>query len=109
MKVLITGGAGFIGFHTAEKFLSEGWEIVTVDNYNNYYDPNLKFARTEKMSDGNAEKLDIQDYDDINESIRENKPDLVIHLAASAGVRYSMEHPQEYIDNNFCCACSILL
>ena len=100
MKVLITGGAGFIGFHTAEKFLSEGWEIVTVDNYNNYYDPNLKFARTEKMSDGNAEKLDIQDYDDINESIRENKPDLVIHLAASAGVRYSMEHPQEYIDNN---------
>lgn len=100
MKVLITGGAGFIGYHTAERFIGEGWEVVTVDNYNDYYDESLKYARTEKMSDGIAEKLDVQDYDDISSAIGDHNPDLVIHLAASAGVRYSMDHPQEYIDNN---------
>jgi len=101
MRVLITGGAGFIGYHTAEHFHKNGYEVFCVDNFNDYYDPKLKFSRVEKMTDGiTVEALDIQEYPAIEESIRENKPDLVIHLAASAGVRYSMEHPQEYIQNN---------
>lgn len=102
MKVLITGGAGFIGYHTAHKFLQEGYEVITIDNYNDYYDAALKYARTENLPDENiiAEKADLRDLADIVDAVGDYKPDLVIHLAASAGVRYSMDHPQEYIDNN---------
>lgn len=106
MKVLITGIAGFIGFHTARKFHELGHDVVGIDNFNDYYDPNLKLTRSSILRD----ELGIDtyyksishpaDYQEVEYVFEHEKPDLVIHLAAMAGVRYSMDHPQEYIDNN---------
>lgn len=103
MKVLITGGAGFIGYHVAKKFVAEGHEVFCIDNFNDYYDVKLKYAREARLLNNHGikvEKVDIQDADKLKGCILKNRPDMVIHLAASAGVRYSMEHAQEYIDNN---------
>lgn len=106
MKVLITGIAGFIGFHTARKFHELGHDVVGIDNFNDYYDPDLKLTRSNILRD----ELGIDtyyksishpaDYQEVEYVFEHEKPDLVIHLAAMAGVRYSMDHPQEYIDNN---------
>lgn len=99
MKLLVTGSAGFIGYHAIKKLFSEYDEIIGVDNFNDYYDTGLKFKRFT----GNSVRTYIHDITDVkyNESMFESvRPDHVLHLAAQAGVRYSLENPQSYIDNN---------
>jgi UDP-glucuronate 4-epimerase len=118
MKVLITGTAGFIGFHLVNKLAIEGFDITGIDNINDYYDVSLKYARLEeagieitriKKSDSIQSKkfenyrfikLDVTDKAELEKLFREQKFDYVIHLAAQAGVRYSLENPQAYIDSN---------
>lgn len=103
-KILVTGAAGFIGFHTATRLLQEGREVVGVDNLNDYYDPSLKEARLEQL--GNFQnfafvKEDIANKAGMEALWREHGPFLeVIHLAAQAGVRYSLENPYSYITSN---------
>ena len=104
MKILITGGAGFIGSTVAKKLLERGDEIVIVDNFNDYYDPTLKEARIKKIlsqgGDSQIERIDITDYKALEKIFQDNKIDKVCHLAAQAGVRYSLEHPFVYENTN---------
>ena len=103
MKVLITGAAGFIGSTLAIKLLERGDEVIGVDNLNDYYDVNLKFARLERVKAFDKftdVRLDIQDADAMAELFSTQKPERVVHLAAQAGVRYSLENPHAYIDSN---------
>ena len=97
-SIFITGIAGFIGFHLAEKLIAEGYDVSGIDNFNDYYDPKLKRNRAAMLR-----SIDVQIYEDDIETVDweflENY-DAVIHLAAYAGVRYSLEHPQIYIDTN---------
>lgn len=99
--VFITGIAGFIGFHTALKYKANGWDVWGVDNFNEYYDPDLKEFRASVLWDEgiNIGRMDIRSKD-MTSYMMEAKPDLVIHLAASAGVRVSLDEPEYYIDNN---------
>lgn len=103
MKVLVTGVAGFIGGALAVRLLERGDEVGGIDNLNDYYDVNLKQARLGRIS-GEAgftfQKLDICDRQGIGDLLRKNKFDVVAHLAAQAGVRYSIENPFAYIDAN---------
>jgi len=101
MKILVTGAAGFIGFHTIMKLLDRGDEIVGLDNMNAYYDPTLKEKRLEmlKQRDGfTFIKGDILDRKTVADAMK--GVDRVLHLAALAGVRYAFDHPDEYIDIN---------
>lgn len=100
-KVFITGIAGFIGFHTALKYRENGWSVCGVDNFNDYYDPSLKEDRKDLLLDKGVEvvRMDIRS-NDFSALIKELQPDLVIHLAAAAGVRVSLAQPAYYIDNN---------
>lgn len=100
MKIFITGIAGFIGFHTALK-LSEEHEVLGVDNFNDSYDTSLKRSRQKILEDRNIEitDLDLMDYDPYND-FKKDPPDVVIHLAAYANVRRSLEEPMDYIINN---------
>lgn len=102
MKVFITGIAGFIGFHTALKFKSLNHEVIGMDNYSEYYDVNLKRDRAKILKDNEITVCagDIRNYEYTYNLISSYKPDLIIHLAAMAGVRYSMDFPEEYIDTN---------
>ena len=103
MKVLVTGAAGFIGYHVAERLLARGDEVVGVDNVNDYYDPRLKEARLERLRKGAGfrfERLDIADAEGMRRLFAELKPGRVVNLAAQAGVRYSLINPQAYIDAN---------
>ena len=108
MKIIITGVAGFIGFHLTKRLLKEDISIIGIDNINNYYDVKLKEARLKKLNDmplKNGTKFkffkeDIKNPDSVNKIFEENEPDIVINLAAQAGVRYSIENPSEYIQTN---------
>jgi UDP-glucuronate 4-epimerase len=103
MKLLVTGAAGFIGSHVAHKLLARGDEVVGLDNLNAYYDPNLKQARLDRLLPQKGFsfiKLDLADAAGMAELFRREKFDRVIHLAAQAGVRYSLENPQAYVDSN---------
>jgi UDP-glucuronate 4-epimerase len=103
LKILLTGAAGFIGFHTAQKLLARGDEVVGLDNLNDYYDPNLKRARLgmlEKHTKFRFVKMDLADKGGMKALFAREKFPRVIHLAAQAGVRYSLENPQAYIDSN---------
>ena len=104
MKILITGGAGFIGFHTAQKFHSLGHEVYGIDDFNSViYDADLKHARAdelEKRCGIKVHDIDLCDSFSMGQIIGQNVPDLVIHLAAHAGVRTSMNRQYEYIQNN---------
>lgn len=103
MKILITGVAGFIGMHCATQLLGRGDHIVGVDNLNDYYDVNLKkarLARLHKNSNFSFYQVDIKDQDAVAELFIVEKPERVIHLAAQAGVRYSLINPHAYIDAN---------
>ena len=119
MNVLITGSAGFIGYHLTKSLLSTGISVVGLDNLNNYYDPQLKYDRlkelnisvngntgyNEALSSSTSEKfkfikLDLQDRVNLPMLFKKEKFDLVINLAAQAGVRYSLENPEAYIDSN---------
>ena len=103
MKVLITGAAGFIGFHVAERLLAQGYDVVGIDNLNDYYDVNLKLARLARIqSQPNFRfiKLDLADRPAIAELFAHEGFDRVIHLGAQAGVRYSIDNPHAYADAN---------
>lgn len=103
MKVMITGMAGFIGFHTALHFKQAGHFVTGFDNFNSYYDPSLKMKRAGKLNVDHGiicRNMDLKNLDDFSDWMKDVKPDLVVHLGAMAGVRYSMDNPQEYVDNN---------
>lgn len=102
MKFLITGAAGFIGFHTCKRLLEAGHQVVGIDNMNDYYDVNLKQARLDLLQSSlfSFHKVDLADRQGIAELFAEEKFNRVIHLAAQAGVRYSLENPHAYADSN---------
>ncbi len=117
MKILVTGVAGFIGYHLAKKLIERGDEVVGLDNINDYYDVNLKYARLaelniqkklieedRKISSSNKNfsfiKTDLSNEEVINQLFKEEKFDAVCNLAAQAGVRYSIENPRAYISSN---------
>ena len=101
--MFITGSSGFIGFHLAKIFLSNDWEVVGLDALTDYYDVNLKKARQKILCENsnfhNYKGL-IQDVQLLNEIFLNHKPNIVVHLAAQAGVRYSIENPMSYIESN---------
>jgi UDP-glucuronate 4-epimerase len=103
MKVLVTGAAGFIGMHTAIRLLDLGHSVVGIDNINEYYDVRLKHARLNELGDKDGflfQRLDISDQPALTALFANEKFDFVIHLAAQAGVRYSITNPSSYIQSN---------
>ena len=103
MAILVTGSAGFIGFHLAQRLLARGDEVVGLDDLNSYYDPALKAARLallEKHPAYRHAKLDLADREGLSGLFAEVKPAAVVNLAAQAGVRYSLESPRTYVDSN---------
>ena len=103
INVIVTGAAGFIGMHSAIKILENGFNVLGIDNINEYYDPKLKLARLEilnRYKNFSFEKLDISNFEAIKQIFSNFKPDIVIHLAAQAGVRYSINHPDVYLNTN---------
>ena len=102
-KVLITGGAGFIGFHLSKKLLEKGVQVIGIDNLNDYYEVSLKEARLailKEYQDYTFQKIDIADKEAVDALFAVQKPEIVVNLAAQAGVRYSIENPQAYVDSN---------
>ncbi len=102
MKILVTGVAGFVGFNIAKELINRGYEIVGIDVINDYYDVNLKKRRLSKLNDKNFTfcKIDISDKEKVSEIFKKEKPDTILHLAAQAGVRYSLINPDQYIKSN---------
>ncbi len=103
MKVLVTGAAGFIGMHVSQILLARGDEVVGLDNLNDYYSPQLKHDRLARLTGKpgfSFVKLDVADREGMARLFAEQKFDRVVHLAAQAGVRYSIENPHAYIDSN---------
>ena len=89
MKIIVTGSAGFIGYHLSKSLLDDGYEVLGIDNLNDYYDLNLKFARNDQLKqykNFKFEKLDISDRDSITQSFQTFNPQKVVNLAAQAGV-----------------------
>ena len=116
-KILVTGAAGFIGYHLTKRLVDLGHEVIGLDNLNNYYDPRLKLDRLSEMGIENALeinvlhqsklkkgysfiKLNLEDWENLNQLFLQHKFDKVINLAAQAGVRYSLDNPRAYIDSN---------
>lgn len=111
MKYLVTGAAGFIGMHTSKKLLDAGHQVVGLDNLNAYYDPALKEYRLEQLKpcpDFHFVKKDLADRDGIETLFKQEQFQRVIHLAAQAGVRYSLEAPFDYVDSNLVGMMSVL-
>ena len=108
MKVLITGAAGFIGFHLSKFLMQKGYKIIGLDNLNDYYDVSLKEDRLKELnkfselndSEFNFQNLDIVNKEYLKELFKKNNPNYVVHLAAQAGVRYSLINPSAYIQSN---------
>lgn len=106
MKILLTGSAGFIGNHMALRLLAEGHRVESIDNVNSYYDPKLKEARLKRIESAKGaerhslHRIDLADKAAVDDVFSSFKPDVVVHLAAQAGVRYSLESPQTYVDSN---------
>ena len=104
MKILVTGVAGFIGMHVAKRLIDNGFNIIGIDNLNEYYDIDLKKARLAILKINKEKfkfiKIDIVNKLELDEVFKKNNINIVIHLAAQAGVRYSIENPKSYIDSN---------
>lgn len=103
MKTLVTGAAGFIGMHVAERLLAMGHEVVGLDNLNNYYDVTLKearLARLQELTGFSFQRVDLSDDAAMREVFAQGRFSHVVHLGAQAGVRYSLTHPHVYIDSN---------
>lgn len=103
MKTLVTGAAGFIGFHTSLRLLARGDEVIGFDNLNPYYDVRLKEARLDQLTPNSAFRFirgELADSKSMAEMFRAERFDSVVHLAAQAGVRYSLKNPHAYIDSN---------
>ncbi|MEB6201980.1 NAD-dependent epimerase [Mammaliicoccus fleurettii] len=102
MKILITGTAGFIGSHLSKKLISQGHEVVGIDNINDYYDVTIKEDRLKSIGTENFTfyKINLEDDSAMDEIFKNEKPQVVVNLAAQAGVRYSLENPRAYIDSN---------
>lgn len=101
--ILITGAAGFIGFHLSKRLLARGMQVIGFDNVNNYYDVNLKENRLDilrKYSNFQFIKGDLANKEELEEVFKNNSIDIVVNLAAQAGVRYSIENPEAYIQSN---------
>ena len=108
MKTLITGAAGFIGYHLTKRLLENGEEVIGIDNFNPYYDPNLKKARYSELKkiannlgvDFTIKNLSLEDYSKLKQIAEEFQPKKVVNLAAQAGVRYSIKNPSCYVQSN---------
>ena len=103
MKILVTGAAGFIGMHVSERLLARGDEVIGLDSLNDYYDPALKEARLARLKPHPAFRfvqLDVADREGMAKLFAEARFDRVVHLAAQAGVRYSLQNPLAYVDSN---------
>jgi len=119
MKILVTGAAGFIGYHTCLKLVNQGHEVYGIDNINDYYDPKLKFDRLNELGFNEAasklfknqvqsakfnslrfSRIDLIDHESIDNLFKQEQFEVVCNLAAQAGVRYSIENPKAYIDSN---------
>lgn len=103
MKILVTGAAGFIGFHLAKRLLARGDQVIGLDNVNSYYDPSLKEARLQQLMTlpgFKFHRVDLEDRAGMERLFKEETPQRVVHLAAQAGVRYSLTNPHAYVDSN---------
>ena len=103
MKVLVTGAAGFIGMHASLRLLERADSVIGIDNLNDYYDPTLKQARLEKLNTSPSFRFvraDVADRHSMERIFLDHQPQRVVHLAAQAGVRYSLTNPHAYIDSN---------
>lgn len=103
MSILVTGAAGFIGYHLSTRLLAKGYHVIGIDNLNNYYDVRLKKERLFRLKQHNNftfYQLDLADSGKLQELFQKEKINIVINLAAQAGVRYSLNHPQEYVHSN---------
>jgi len=100
--ITVTGGAGFIAYHLIQKLVDEGHTVTAFDNFNDYYDVDLKEDRANNLKNLGVEvhRLDLKSKEPLRFFLAAHKPDAVIHLAAYAGVRHSLDNPQKYIDNN---------
>lgn len=102
-KIIVTGSSGFIGFHVSKLLLENKFTIMGIDNHNNYYDPQLKIKRNnilKKYKNFKFVRLDIKEKNKTEKIFNKFNPDIIIHLAAQAGVRYSFINPKKYIDSN---------
>ncbi len=102
-KALVTGGAGFIGYHLAARLLDDGWFVASVDGMTSYYDVELKRRRIARLQRHNmfqAHEFMLEDMERLDSLVRTFRPDVVLHLAGQAGVRYSLENPRAYVDSN---------
>ena len=113
MAVLVTGAAGFIGAATSRALLERGDEVIGIDNLNDYYDPMLKHARLERLQREHGgrfrfERMDFSNADSVNRLAAEHQFDRIVHLGAQAGVRYSLEAPQAYVQSNLVGHCNML-
>ncbi|MFN7195128.1 MAG: SDR family NAD(P)-dependent oxidoreductase, partial [bacterium] len=103
MRILVTGSAGFIGFHVCRRLLADGHDVVGIDAMVPYYDVRLKEARLALLAQAarfSNHRLDIADMTAVSAAVASARPDAIIHLAAQAGVRYSLEHPESYVSSN---------
>jgi len=103
MNILVSGAAGFIGFHVAKKLLEKNFKVIGIDNLNNYYDLKLKKDRLNILNEYKKftfYKVSLEKYDQVEKIFKKNKPSKVINLAAQAGVRYSLKNPSSYIRSN---------